>query len=33
MTRTVLNLLWALDIPARKLQILDNAEGKGGATR
>jgi hypothetical protein len=30
MTRTLLNVLWSLDISARKLQILDNAEGKGG---
>jgi hypothetical protein len=30
MTRTLLNALWLLDIPARKLQILDNEYGKGG---
>lgn len=30
MTRTLLNALWRLDIPARKLQLLDNEEGRGG---
>jgi hypothetical protein len=30
MARTLLNALWELDIPARKLQILDNDQGKGG---
>ncbi len=30
MTRTLLNALWRLDIPARKLQLLNNEYGKGG---
>jgi len=30
MSRTLLNALWKLDIPARKLQILDNEQGIGG---
>jgi hypothetical protein len=30
MSRTLLNALWKLDIPARKLQLFDNEEGKGG---
>jgi hypothetical protein len=30
MSRTLLNALWKLDIPARKLQILDNEFGRGG---
>ena len=29
MSRTLLNALWTLDIPARKLQLLDNASGVG----
>lgn len=30
MSRTLLNALWALDIPARKLQLLANERGEGG---
>jgi hypothetical protein len=30
MSRTLLNALWKLGIPARKLQLVNNAEGKGG---
>lgn len=30
MSRTLLNALWKLDIPARKLQLLDNEYGRGG---
>lgn len=30
MSRTLLNALWKLNIPARKLQLLDNEEGRGG---
>lgn len=30
MSRTLLNALWDLDIPARKLQLLNNQYGKGG---
>ncbi len=30
MSRTLLNALWKLDIPARKLQLLDNEDGRGG---
>jgi len=30
MTRTLLNALWELDIPARKLQLLGNDKGEGG---
>ncbi|MBI3949934.1 MAG: hypothetical protein HY314_05715 [Acidobacteria bacterium] len=30
MSRTLLNALWRLDIPARKLQLLNNAQSKGG---
>jgi hypothetical protein len=30
MSRALLNALWALDIPARKLQLLDNEDGLGG---
>lgn len=30
MTRTLLNALWRLDIPARKIQLLDNESGRGG---
>lgn len=30
MSRTLLNALWVLDIPARKLQLLNNDQGKGG---
>ena len=30
MSRTLLNALWTLDIPARKLQLLNNKEGRGG---
>jgi hypothetical protein len=30
MSRVLLNALWRLGIPARKLQLLDNAQGKGG---
>lgn len=30
MSRTLLNALWRLNIPARKLQLLNNALGKGG---
>ncbi|MBL7999775.1 MAG: hypothetical protein JNL32_14210 [Candidatus Kapabacteria bacterium] len=30
MSRTLLNALWDLEIPARKLQLMKNSEGKGG---
>ncbi|UCG52464.1 MAG: hypothetical protein JSW58_02625 [Candidatus Latescibacterota bacterium] len=30
MSRILLNALWKLDVPARKLQLLDNDEGQGG---
>ena len=30
MSRTLLNALWRLNIPARKLQLLNNEFGKGG---
>ncbi len=30
MSRLLLNSLWQLGVPARKLQLLDNAEGRGG---
>ncbi len=30
MSRVLLNALWHLKIPARKLQLLDNEQGKGG---
>ena len=30
MSRTLLNALWTLDIPARELQLFPNDEGKGG---
>ncbi len=30
MSRTLLNALWKLQIPARKLQLLDNERGVGG---
>ncbi len=30
MSRLLMNSLWQLDIPARKLQLLNNEQGKGG---
>lgn len=30
MSRTLLNALWRLNMPARKLQLLNNGQGKGG---